>query len=138
MTAAPDYGTDTSCTDSLRTGRLVSGARLVAEACYRRLSTPRGTLIGGEDEEDYGLDLADKIGSIATKADVAALPGQIEAELLKDDRLESVEVDVTATWGTSGAVSLVVVVAGQTGAGPFKLTLGVSQVSVDILGLQAE
>ena len=41
-----DFGFDTSCTTALRTGRFSSGPRLVAEACFRRLSTLRGTLRG--------------------------------------------------------------------------------------------
>ncbi len=129
-----DFGRDYSCTDSLRTARFVTGARLVAEAAYRRLTTPRGMLRGGEDEAEYGLDLTELIGSIATEADAAALAGRVRAELEKDDRIESVEVTVTAT--TDGpATAYVVAVKATTAAGPFGLTLEVDAVSVELLGL---
>jgi len=69
-----EFGRDISCTTSLRTGRYSTGLRLVAEAAFRRLSTRRGTLQGGVDEENYGLDLSSLIGSTATEADAAGLP----------------------------------------------------------------
>ena len=131
---ATDYGTDTSCLTSLRTGRLVSGVRLVAEAAYRRITTPRGQLQGGEDEANYGIDLADLIGSVATTADAAALPGRIENELLKDERIESVDVDVASTK-SGPAVSWSVTIEAQTSEGPFSLVLAVSDVTVELLGL---
>lgn len=136
-TSATDFGRDTSCTDSLKTGRFSTGARLVAEACFRRLITPRGTLIGGDDEANYGLDLLERIGSVSSKSDAAALPGQIQNELLKDERLTS--VDVTVIDKTSGpSVSFEISIFGQTDVGPFSLVLAVSDVTVDLLGLQAE
>lgn len=137
MTQHVNFGLDTSCTDSLRTGRLVSGARLVGEACYRRLITSRGTLPGGEDEQNYGLDLADLLGSVSTKADEAALPGRIQTELLKDERLNAVDVNVVSTK-SGPSVSWEITIEGHTDAGPFVLVLGVAGVTVDLLKLQAE
>lgn len=128
------FGTDTSCTTSLRTGRLVTGPRLVAEASYRRLTTPRGMLRGGADEANYGLDLADEIGSTNIVATAASLPGRISSELLKDERLDSVEVKVTTT--TIGpSTTFYVSIEGQTAEGPFLLTLAVSDVTVSLLGI---
>mgnify|MGYP000564826546 CR=1 FL=1 len=46
--------------------------RLVAEAIYRRLTTPPGTLLGGDDEANYGLDLLSLIGSVEPARLVAA------------------------------------------------------------------
>ncbi len=132
-----DFGRDTSCTDKYRSGILVSGRRLVAEACYRRLITARGTLRGGEDEANYGLDLADAIGQATSTKTAAALPGQIQTELLKDERVISVDVTVDATI-QGPATSYAVAVNGQTDIGPFSLVLGVSGVTVDLLGIQAE
>lgn len=135
--APVDFGTDTSCTTGLRSGRLISGPRLVAEACFRRLTTPRGMLRGGEDEANYGLDLEKLIGATTTKAQAAALPGQIQSELLKDERLTSVTADVVATT-VGPATSYEITIEGQTDQGPFSLVLAVSDVSVEILGLQVE
>jgi|SRR5579872_1629037 len=132
-----DFGKDISCTTAIRTGRYSSGPRLVAEAAFRRLTTPRGTLRGGDDEANYGLDLADAIGSATTKATAAALPGQIEAELMKDERIVSVSAEVVAT-SQGPSVSWKVSVIAETDAGPFTLVLGVSGVTVSLLGLQAE
>lgn len=131
-----NFGTDISCTDSLRTGRYYSGARLVAEAAYRRLTTPRGMLRGGEDEADYGLDLADLIGSASTAADAAALEGRIQTELLKDERIETVNAVVVRTV-VGPATSLNITITAQTSSGPFELVLGVSDVTIAILGLAA-
>lgn len=131
-----DLGRDTSCTTSLRTGRFSTGARLLAEADYRRLTTPRGTLRGGEEEKNYGLDLTEKIGSVATKSDAAALGGQIRSELMKDDRHD--EVTVTVVRSVSGpAESWEVTIEGKSGAGPFSLVLLASAVTVELLGISA-
>ena len=127
-------GYDTSCTDSLRSGIFVSGIRLVAEACYRRLITPRGMLQGGEAEADYGLDLLNLIGSVSTTNDAAALEGQISAELQKDERVQSVSATVTVVT-TQPTVSLTISISVQSAAGPFTMVLAVSQVTVALLGI---
>lgn len=132
---ATDFGTDTSCLDSLHTGRLSSGLQLVAEAAYRRLITPRGMLRGGEDEANYGLDLLDAIGGIASPSQAAAIPGQIEQELLKDQRIDTVSATVDATVdgpATSYKISIDV----TTAEGPFSLVLSVDDVNLQILNLQ--
>ncbi|MCL2777714.1 MAG: DUF2634 domain-containing protein [Polyangiaceae bacterium] len=137
MTDIIDFGRDTSCTTSLRTGRFVSGVRLVAEAAYRRLTTRRGLLRGGEEEANYGIDLCDLIGSVKTKTDEASLPGRIKAELTKDERIDSVDVSVESTT-VAGATSFEIAVYAKTGAGPFTLTLRVSAVTVELLRITAE
>lgn len=133
MTTETYYGRDTSCTDQLRPGRFVTGARLVAEAAYRRLTTPRGMLRGGDDEANYGLDLCGLVGSSSAKADAAALPGRITAELLKDERIESVEVEVLATV-EGPATTLQITISALTSEGPtFELVLLASAVTVELL-----
>ncbi len=130
-------GRDTSCTTGLRTGRFSSGARLVAEAAYRRLTTPRGTLRGGEDEANYGLDMTSMIGDVATKSGAASIAGRVKAELTKDARI--VEVDVVVTRTTEGVgEAFVVDVSGTTTAGPFALSVAVSAVSAALLNIVAE
>ncbi len=129
-----DYGRDLSCTESIRTTRFATGVRLVAEAAYRRLTTPRGMLRGGEDEQNFGLDLTSLCGSTNPKATAASLPGRIKSELLKDERIEAVDVDILVAT-TGPATSFTITVSAQTGAGPFTLTLLASSVTVEILGL---
>lgn len=129
-------GRDVSCTDSRKTGRFVTGARLVAEAAYRRVTTPRGTLRGGEEEANYGIDLADLIGSNTTALSAAMLPGQIRAELAKDERIETTDVNVVTTVA-GPAVSFNITISCTTAAGPFVLSLLASAVSVELLGITA-
>ncbi len=134
---ATEFGKDTSCTDELRTGRYVTGLRLVAEACYRRLTTPRGTLRGGEDEQNYGLDLAQFVGSTNPRAVEASLPGRIANELTKDGRVDSVEVDILTTTD-AGLVTFAITVAVETAEGPFTLQVGIDDVTVSLLGFSEE
>lgn len=138
--AVVDYGRELSCTDQISTVRYVTGARLVAEAAYRRLTTPRGLLRGGEDEADYGLDLLELVGSVRSDADAASLPGRIRNELAKDDRIATGTLDVVVDVSEDGAKGkrFSVRIEAQTGAGPFTLTLAVNDVSVEIVGLEAE
>ena len=129
------FGRDTSCTNSMRTGRFASGLRLVAEAAYRRLITPRGMLRGGDEEANYGFNLAELIGSTTSAADAAALPGRIAAELLKDERLESVDAVVTPM--KSGPVTTFqIAVSARTAEGPFVLTINASSVTVELIGIK--
>jgi phage baseplate assembly protein W len=129
-----DFGKDTSCDSELRPGQLASGSRLVAEAVYRRLTTPRGSLIGSDEEAEYGLDLLDLIGSSVVDADVAAMPGLIRNEVLKDERVKSVTVTVKkSTLGPS--ISLLVSIDGETFDQDFQLTLLASDVTVQLLNI---
>ncbi len=134
---ATNYGRELSCTDTLKTGRFVSGLRLVAEAVYRRLTTPRGMLFGGEPEADYGIDLIDLIGAANPKSIAASLPGRITNELLKDERIHDVSVDVASTPDGPGT-TLVITVACTAAEGTFTLQLQVSDVTVSLLGIDTE
>ena len=131
-----DFGKDVSCLRVLRTGRLVTGVQLVAEACYRRLTTPRGMLRGGEDEANYGEDLSQLVGSTDAKTAAATLPAKISAELSKDQRVLSVAVDVlTIVDGAETSFEITINVG--TAGGPFELQIAVSAVSVELLGITA-
>lgn len=131
------FGVDTSCTNALRPGQRVSGVRLVAEAAYRRLTTPRGMLRGGEDEANYGFDLLETIGSVTTKSQAASIGGRIRNELLKDERIETVNVEVVVM--TNGPSSMLdVTIEAVTREGPFTLVLAVGELSVDLLDIVTE
>lgn len=91
-------------------------------------------LLGGEDEENFGLDLTELIGSASTTADAAALPGRIRSELLKDERIESVDVNIVSTV-RAGVVSYIITIEAFTSLGPFTLTLAASDVTVSLVGL---
>ena len=129
-----EYGKDTSCTRGMRTGRLVTGVELVAEAIYRRLTTPRGTLRGGEEEANYGLDLASLVGSGTSPSAAAAMPGKIENECKKDERIESVTATVTSV--VSGpATTWTIAIEAVTAAGPFALQIASNGVTSKLLGI---
>lgn len=127
------FGSDTSCTNELKPGRLVSGNRLVAEAAYRRLTTPRGSLRGGEDEQNYGLDLSELIGEDARI--LPALPQMIKNELTKDERIEDVNAIVTVN--NTVPVEVTIDIEAFTADGPFSLQIGVDAVTVELLKVAA-
>lgn len=131
---ATSFGRETSCLTELRTGRFATGSRLVAEAVYRRLTTPRGMLRGAEEEANYGLDLTELIGSVSTKADAASLPARISAEIKKDERIESVNVRVVESSETV-AKTFEIFIEAVTNVGPFTLALSVDEVTVGLLGI---
>lgn len=133
---ATDFGKDVWATDSIRSGRLVTGVTLVAQAAYRRLITPRGTLLpfyGDDDDHDYGFDVAAYVGRSPKNA-VAALPGLIRAELKKDDRIDEVTATVSIT--TDGpSTRLVISIACTTDDGPFTLVMAVADLTAELLGI---
>lgn len=129
---SPPFGRDTSCTRYLRPGRLVSGARLLAEACYRRLTTERGTLLY---DRNYGLSLSQLISSDMSADEIATLPGKIRSELLKDKRIASVSVSTTVEargpiWSMTLDIDCL-----SADRESFSLSVGVSDVTVQLLGI---
>ncbi len=133
------YGSDIYMFDRLVTGRTATGVTLLAQAVYRRLTTPRGTLDDGDDGVVYGLDLGEFVGRQATPDAIANIGPALEAEILKDDRVASVEVTASAITGKDGlvttTVSLRVVPYDETAAAPFAMTLAVADVTVSLLGV---
>jgi hypothetical protein len=121
------YGVEVSCTSSLRTGRLVRGWRVVAEALYRRITTKRGTLIDGDEGTIYGIDVVEWIGSVGHVAAASAFESLIRAEWQKDDRVSTISVVATLTTvdgETAIAVSGTVSLADESGS--FDFTFGVT------------
>lgn len=131
------YGQDIWCAGHLVTGRLDRGPGLVARALYRRLITSRGTLRGGDEEAAYGLDLAEYVGAVGYEVALAALPGLVRAECLKDDRVADVAVTATQAIDSSGLVSITLAIDAVLvdEAETFALTLSVDDVTVSILAL---
>jgi phage baseplate assembly protein W len=130
--AASGFGLGWSCTDDLAVGTMVSGNRIVAEACYRRLITPRGTLI---DDPNYGTDLTSLIDSelaVATQSQqtstLARMFAMVDQEMRKDERVLS-----SATTGAFVSSVLTVAIAIRTATGPFQLVIAVSGVTVTLL-----
>lgn len=130
-----DFGRDISCTTALRTGTFATGKRLVAEAIFRRLTTPPGSLLGGDEEANYGLDLLSLVGAGAPQQVAATLPARIRTEVRKDQRVLS--ADVSVSWEQNGPVAVIhVTMTIETDIGPFDLTIAVSDVDVALVGFK--
>jgi hypothetical protein len=130
------YGTDTYCWSQIKTGRLVTGVLLVAQALYRRLTTARGTLRDGDAGQVYGIDMQDFVGRVGTAAALALLPEIARAEILKDDRVSSANVTAATTADSAGLVAVAIKIDCElvNPGDRFELTLQVSAVSVSVLG----
>lgn len=129
LRATPLYGIDTSCTDKLLPGVLARGVQVVAEAIYRRLTTPRGMLL---EDPDYGRDVREYLSMEMTPTNLARVPGEIRNEVMKDDRIESCELTSTIT-GTGASVALEVTLDCVCGSGPFDLSVFLTPTTVDII-----
>jgi hypothetical protein len=120
--SAVAFGSDLSCaTDITSTARELSDddPLIVAQAVYRRLTTPRDGLV---DDREYGLDLRTFLHRGLTTAQLRSVEGQIRNEICKDDRVETVSVAVTHTDVGSFSIAI----RGETGAAPFSLVLALT------------
>ena len=108
---------------------MATGLQCVAEAVLRRWSTGAGELL---DDPSYGYNLTDLVSDDLSPADIAYAQQQAAAEARKDERVLAMTVTLTLT-----ATGLLTVVGqGTTAAGPFKLVLAVTSVSVQLLLVQ--
>jgi len=128
---ATGFGRDTWCRDTMRPGHLVTGKDLLAQALYRRLITPRGTLA---TDPNYGLDVASYLGAMGDVA-LAALPSLIEAELRKDDRVQTVVVTPSITRASDATERMILDISVRSidPGVSFSLTIAVDDVSVEWL-----
>jgi hypothetical protein len=125
-----DLGIDISCTDDLDPAFTpVTGTKALAQAMARRLITPRGSLFY---DLEYGFDLRAYLNAGITQGDGFAfrLGAQIEAECLKDERVGTVDAQLSYDPVTE---KLTVLLSGVASDGPFRLVLAVSAVTVEIL-----
>lgn len=125
------YGIDLSCISDLDPAMVeVSGRIALAQACVRRLQTPRGGLL---EDPNYGYDIIGEIDGDMTSGDLARVGAQVDAELQKDER-----VLTSTTAATLIAPGLLVLnITLQDQAGPFRLVLSASAVAANIQILQA-
>lgn len=123
---ATDYGNDTEAVfDTTYARRQVDGETMMGQAMARRLVTPRGALWYAPQ---YGYDLRQFLkGPVPA---VAVVNGNVENELLKDERVEDVTADTSFDQNSE---ALAVHVVGRGALGPFDLTISIDAVSVEIL-----
>ncbi len=132
-----DFGSDTHCERSYKSGRFATGLLLVAQNALHRLITPQGMLRGGKQESLYGLDVPGLIGHGV--AVIPTLPGRIHAQLILDERIT--DTGTIVTQSTDGPATTVIVrINCQTALGPFELVLSVAdgEVTTEILGIEEE
>lgn len=129
------YGADTSCgAGGYRSGVIVRGRKLLTEAIFRRLTTPRGTLNATPEEGAYGEDISALVGSVGGEIVERILPSRISAELAKDDRITSTDVTVTRSVQADEEHFLVEIdVTPADGSGVFPLTIAVDQVGAKLI-----
>jgi len=126
-----NFGLDLSSLDDVDETREVSGAELIAQDALWRLKTPRAMGILEGDAPDYGFDLLEAIGSAETDADAASLPDRIRGELIKDERILSVNATVIATVNGPSAV-FDITIRCETADGPFELVGLATDASLDL------
>lgn len=123
-----DFGTDLSTPGLLDLDpyfTFVSGPEGLGEGLGRRLVTARGSL---EGDSAYGYDVRVHLNDDDPSPSAIGL--EVAAELAKDERVESASAVVTFDQ-LAGTLRIVADVL--TAAGPFRLTLDVSAVSVAVL-----
>jgi hypothetical protein len=130
------YGRDIWCMGSLSPGRVASESTLVAQALYRRLITPRGMLRGGDEEQDYGFDVAQFVGHVDNDVAAAALPALVRAECLKDDRVSRVDAAADVARASNGLteIALTLDVSLSDRRTSFSLTLSVTDAGLALTG----
>lgn len=128
MADTTGFGHDLSCTDDLDPNGLeVDGITTLSQALYRRIITARGGLLG---TPDYGLGAPAFIDQEMTSRQVSVLASSIDNELVKDERVFS-----SLTTGTFANSKFTASTLVTTAQGPFRLTLSISAVTVELLSV---
>lgn len=127
-TKSTDLGVDISVLPDLDPSfALQKGPRVLAEALVRRLITARGTLLS---DASYGKDIRAFLGAAFDKGGLTRLKKAMEAEMARDERVNDVSVDLSYNSATQTVSAQVAV---SSGAGPFSLTLSITDVEVALL-----
>lgn len=127
------YGRDYRATTHIQAGYYVTDYELLAEAAFRRITTKRGQL---EDDQEYGLAISDLLKSNVTDADLLVVEARIADEIRKDERLESVEVELTKSNALPLEVQIEIRLEPRNGADGFVLVLRASEVTAERISLE--
>lgn len=130
--APTDYGTDIAGVTGLDASLgIVSGNTCLVQCLARGLLTQRGTYPGAPN---WGEDLRGWLNDTMTPTRLLALRSATINQLEKDERVISARVAASFD-STSGILSVHCQV--EAGAGPFTMTLAVTQVTVALLNLSS-
>lgn|SRR5574337_242848 len=126
--ATVDFGQDIDASDDLNPFlQLLDGLPNLGQALAHRLSTPRGSL---PYDANYGYDVRELLNETMTPTRQAQLQVDIAGECRKDERVLAAQV----AFRFSGTL-LQLFINITTAGGPFRLVLGVTAVSVDVLAV---
>lgn len=125
------YGSATQCVDDLPliSTQTTSPALIIGQRIARRLTTPRGALALIGDDPNFGFDVRQYINAKLTAQQRATAESDVTNEILKDEQVLS--ADVSMVIADNGNVSLEIKFTAA--AGPFSLTLNVSQVTAALV-----
>jgi phage baseplate assembly protein W len=123
------YGVSIRATDPFF-GKLTDDQEILTQAIVLRLSTARGTFW---TDREYGFPVTELVNEHLTAAELARIPGKVQAELEKDERISTVDIEATLESTPAGRRLRLVIRVAPRASGPFALTLAVSQVSVEVL-----
>lgn len=107
--------------------REISGIHVLAQSLIMRQFTPTGSSIANPDD---CIDLRNYLSAGLTQAQIQQIGAVIQSQLRRDQRVQSVAVNVSFNSSNS---TLTVVENVVSSAGPFTLTLAVSNVNIAIL-----
>lgn len=122
----PDFGTDLGSYPSIDF-RPRNSRRNVADALYRRFTTPRAKL---KAHPDYGFDLRAFLNETITDDVLVDIKTACEREAEKDERVLSIDVAITFS-PTTQILSIKMEIL--TAEGPFSMVLTVSSLSIEML-----
>lgn len=109
----------------------VSGIDVLLQRIIRRISTPKGSVVGCPND---CIDVRTYLGAGITNADVQGIQAEIQTQILRDEAVLS--CNVTSSYNTTTR-ALSVAIRGSSALGPFSMTLSVSAVSVQLLNTSA-
>jgi hypothetical protein len=125
MSMLPEYGTDVSTYPDLDdTFAPLSGIRVIAQAMARSL-----------EDAQYGVDLRQWLNESLEAADIAHLQQTIESQCLRDERVQDVSVVVAQPTLYELRIAIDIEPSQQ---GPFRLTLKVTALTVELLNVEPQ
>lgn len=107
--------------------RLVGGRAVLAQDLVHRFETPAGGLFY---DDTYGYDLRALLNAALDERDAPGIEAACEAQCLLDERVLAVRAAVTLLRAEN---RLRVSIAVECATGVFSFTLGVSEISVEVL-----
>ncbi len=131
-----DFGRDTLCIGGRRTGRYVSGKRLLGQRLMHRLTMRKGQLRGGVAEQNAGLYLPGLLGATIDDTMLGTIGPRIKNELEKDQQVYTAAATVEQRK-VAGRIAWTITIAVESDVGPFSLVLSVDGVTVDMVFREA-